>query len=186
MILRHFPISNPLMSSQQITGVNQHSFPSVSLFPTAHKILIRALAGKKEIILLKQKMRPPLLCVARNHHVRSGYAHYILHLTIPPMVVLVWLSTCTVLACPRPCEAVRVLTMQQMDLVFYLFLTGVREVTGPSDTSTANERETCRQEKMQLDYEVSQPVFREIKQQTVPHIYTENMFVCEYLSIGIM
>ena len=27
---------------------------------------------------------------------------------------------------------------KQMDLVFYLFLTGVREVTKPSDTSTAN------------------------------------------------
>ena len=48
------------------------------------------------------------------------------------MVVLVWSGSCTVR--PRRSDV-----NKQMDLVFYLFLTGVREVAEPSDTSTPNE-----------------------------------------------
>ncbi len=59
------------------------------------------------------------------------------------IVVLVWLGSCTVRTRPKLHEGVRVLTRRlladQMDLIFYLFLTGVREVAEPSDTSTAND-----------------------------------------------
>ena len=61
------------------------------------------------------------------------YPHTQLHAGYLPMVVLVWLGLCSSEA-SRGCPGVK----KQMDLIFYLFLTGVCKVTEPSDTSTAN------------------------------------------------
>ena len=56
------------------------------------------------------------------------------------MVVLVWLGSSPFVHSSCSSEASRRGSgvNKQMDLVFYLFLTGVREVAEPSDTSTPN------------------------------------------------